>query len=209
MALGGCAERTDGTPTWPGERLANSLLVADELPDGVQYDRVIADPGPVAVNNQPIVGSMPSEPPGCADGMSAGLVNAGKPGPENTARYIARFNGANIIVSVLRDKIDLGAVKSVANRCAKYQVFFDQDSPGTQMTTEPVDTEVPDLLVYKQTMTLARGATTRYMAFGNINGMALISMSFDLRDPTITAVATMPQTFLDVVTAQAQKMRAN
>ncbi|SID43342.1 Uncharacterised protein [Mycobacteroides abscessus subsp. abscessus] len=101
----GCTQTVAGTATWPGARIAQSLLTADELPEGTKYDRVVADLGPMTVNSQSqqvVVGGMPSNPQGCADGLSPRLANAGKAGPENTARYIARFNGANIIVSLLR-----------------------------------------------------------------------------------------------------------
>ncbi|MGH3723061.1 MAG: hypothetical protein ACRDUS_02900 [Mycobacterium sp.] len=198
-----------GTATWPGERIAKSLLVADELPAGAKYDRVIADPGPVTVNHQQVVGGMLSNPPGCADGMSPRLANAGRPGPENTARYIARFNGANIIVSLLRDTIDLANVKDVATRCAKYEVFFDKNSPGTPMTTEPVQGGPAGVLTYKQTMIMPKGTTSRYMTFANVKGVALVATSFDLRDPTVKATATMPETFLEIVDAQVAKIQHN
>ncbi|MBB4853694.1 hypothetical protein HNP40_001060 [Mycobacteroides chelonae] len=195
-----------GTATWPGARIAQALLTADELPAGTKYDRVVADPGPVTVNNQQVVGAMPSNPPGCADGLSPRLANAGRAGPENTARYIARFNGANIIVSLLRDSIDLTNVKTVATRCAQYEVFFDKSSPGTPMITEPVQGGPVGVLVYKQTMIMPRGTTSRYMAFANVDGVAMVATSFDLRDPSVTATATMPRTFLDIVAKQADKI---
>lgn len=209
FALAGCTDSVAGTATWPGERIAKSLLTADELPEGTQYDRVVADPGPVTVNNQQVVGAMPSNPQGCADGLSPRLANAGHAGPENTARYIARFNGANIIVSLLRDTIDLSNVKDVATRCAKYEVFFDTNSPGTPMITELVQGGPVGVLTYKQTMIMPRGTTTRYMAFANVKGVALVATSFDLRDPTVKATATMPQTFLDIVDAQVAKIERN
>ncbi len=207
MALVGCTQTVTGTATWPGARIAQSLLTADELPPGTKYDRVVADLGPVTVNNQQVVvGGMPSNPQGCADGLSPRLANAGKAGPENTARYIARFNGANIIVSLLRDTIDLTNVKDVATRCAKYEVFFDKSSPGTPMTTEPVQDGPVGVLTYKQTMIMPRGTTSRYMAFANVHGVAMVATSFDLRDPSVKAVATMPQTFLDIVAKQVDKI---
>lgn len=169
----GCTQTVAGTATWPGARIAQSLLTADELPEGTKYDRVVADLGPMTVNSQSqqvVVGGMPSNPQGCADGLSPRLANAGKAGPENTARYIARFNGANIIVSLLRDTIDLTNVKDVATRCAKYEVFFDTNSPGTPMTTEPVQGGPVGVLTYKQTMIMPKGTTSRYMAFANVRG---------------------------------------
>ncbi|MBA0045051.1 hypothetical protein [Mycobacterium sp. NPDC050853] len=209
MALAGCTNSVAGTATWPGERIAQSLLTADELPEGTKYDRVVADPGPVTVNNQQVVGAMPSNPAGCADGLSPRLANAGQAGPENTARYIARFNGANIIVSLLRDTIDLANVKDVATKCAKYEVFFDKNSPGTQMTTEPVQGGPVGVLIYKQTMIMPKRTTSRYMAFANVQGVALVATSFDLRDPSVKATATMPKTFLDIVEKQIDKIERN
>ncbi|MUM19960.1 hypothetical protein FZI91_00230 [Mycobacterium sp. CBMA271] len=206
MTLVGCSPSIAGQATWPGERIAKSLLTADELPKGTQYDRVIADPGRVIVNNQQVVGAMPSNPQGCADGLSPRLANAGQPGPENTARYIARFNGANIIVSLLRDTIDLANVKSVATRCAKYEVFFDKNSPGTSMTTELVQGGPVGALIYKQTMIMPKGTNIRYMAFANVQGVAMVATSFELRDPSVTATATMPKTFLDIVEKQVDKI---
>lgn len=203
------AQTVAGTATWPGARIAQSLLTADELPEGTKYDRVVADLGPMTVNSQSqqvVVGGMPSNPQGCADGLSPRLANAGKAGPENTARYIARFNGANIIVSLLRDTIDLTNVKDVATRCAKYEVFFDTNSPGTPMTTEPVQGGPVGVLTYKQTMIMPKGTTSRYMAFANVRGVAMVATSFDLRDPSVKATATMPQTFLDIVGKQVDKI---
>ena len=206
LALVGCTQTVSGTATWPGARIAQSLLTADELPQGAKYDRVVADPGPVTVNNQQVIGAMPSNPQGCADGLSPRLANAGRAGPENTARYIARFNGANIIVSLLRDTIDLANVQAVASRCAKYEVFFDKSSPGTPMITDPVQGGPVGVLVYKQTMIMPKGTTSRYMAFANIRGVAMVATSFDLRDPSVKAVATMPHTFLDIVAKQVDKI---
>ncbi|CPR61145.1 hypothetical protein PP568_24370 [Mycobacteroides abscessus] len=205
----GCTQPVAGTATWPGARIAQSPLTADELPEGTKYDRVVADLGPMTVNSQSqqvVVGGMPSNPQGCADGLSPRLANAGKVGPENTARYIARFNGANIIVSLLRDTIDLANVKDVATRCAKYEVFFDTNSPGTPMTTEPVQGGPVGVLTYKQTMIMPKGTTSRYMAFANVRGVAMVATSFDLRDPSVKATATMPQTFLDIVGKQVDKI---
>ncbi len=206
LALAGCTQTVTGTATWPGARIAQSLLTADELPQGTKYDRVVADLGPVTVNNQQVVGAMPSNPQGCADGLSPRLANAGRAGPENTARYIARFNGANIIVSLLRDTIDLANVKEVATRCATYEVFFDKSSPGTRMITEPVQGGPVGVLTFKQTMIMPKGSTSRYMAFANVQGVAMVATSFDLRDPSVKATATMPQTFLDIVAKQVDKI---
>ncbi|SHW68121.1 Uncharacterised protein [Mycobacteroides abscessus subsp. abscessus] len=106
----------------------------------------------------------------------------------------------------MRDTIDLTNVKDVATRCAKYEVFFDTNSPGTPMTTEPVQGGPVGVLTYKQTMIMPKGTTSRYMAFANVRGVAMVATSFDLRDPSVKATATMPQTFLDIVGKQVDKI---
>ena len=39
------SRRSTGTPTWPGARLAQSVLTAADFPTGVQYDRIVEEPG--------------------------------------------------------------------------------------------------------------------------------------------------------------------
>src|SRR3546814_11601168 len=62
-ALTGCSSTVQGSPTWPGERLERVLLSAADFPPGVQFDRIIENPGePDGAGAPP---AMLSDPPGC------------------------------------------------------------------------------------------------------------------------------------------------
>ena len=43
--IAGCANTVAGTATWPGARLDKAVLTAADFPPGVQYDRLVEEPG--------------------------------------------------------------------------------------------------------------------------------------------------------------------
>ena len=70
----------------------------------------------------------------------------------------------------------------------------------------------PEQLAYRQTMKLAGVENSVYMAFDNVDGMGLFGIAF----PTTGVApgspeppkATLPQTFLEIVDKQAQRIAA-
>lgn len=202
----GCAHQIAGTPTWPGARLDNALLTAADFPPGVQYDRVVREPGRGdGVGGPP---AMLSKPAGCSDGLTRVIAASAERGPGSAAEYVVGYDGARVVMTVLTSSLDMDALAATADRCARFETFFDTSSPGIPMTTTRLDTPRPDALVYEQTMRLGDTDNHVYFSFENIGTMAVFGIAFPTPNPSISVKATLPQTFLDIVARQAERIMA-
>lgn len=205
-ALTGCTTAVQGTPTWPGERLERVLLSAADFPPGVQFDRVIENPGqPDGAGAPP---AMLSDPPGCSDGFTKVITDTAERGAGSAAKYTVSYDGARMLVTVLSWPLDMAGLEATAQRCATFATYFDRNAAPIPMTTERLDTERPDALVYEQTMVLAGAHNSVYFSFENVGSMAVFAIAFPTLNPAIPVKATLPQTFLDVTGKQAQRLAA-
>lgn len=200
-----CSTVVAGTPTWPGATLEKVVLTAGDFPDGVRYDRIIFEPGrPDGAGGPP---AMLSKPPGCTDGLTDVIAQSAERGPGSAAQYSAGYDGARIVVTVLSWHLDLDALAQTAARCESFETFFDPASPGIPMTTAKLPSE-EGALVYQQTMNLNGVENSMYMAFANVGPMAMFGLALPVPNPDISAEASLPQTFLDVVAKQSDRIAA-
>jgi hypothetical protein len=200
-----CSTVVPGTPTWPGATLEKVVLSERDFPAGVQYDRTTFDPGrPDGAGGPP---AMLSEPAGCTDGLTNVIAQSAERGPGSAVQYSATYDGARIVMTVLSWHLDLEALAQTAARCENFETFFDPGSPGIPMTTIKLDS-AEGTLVYQQTMDLRGVENSMYMAFANIGPMAMFGLSLPVPNPEISAKATLPQTFLDVVARQSERIAA-
>ncbi|MDO3638228.1 hypothetical protein [Mycolicibacterium arseniciresistens] len=208
-ALTGCATAVTGTPTWPGARLERALLTAEDFPPGVQFDRIAEETdgtgGPGARSGPP---AMLSEPPGCSDGLTRVIAGSGERGPGSAAEYVVAWDGVRIVMTVLTWPLDLDRLAATADRCARFETFFDPASDGIPMTTTRLPAPRAEALVYQQTMTLAGVDNSVYFSFENVGTMAVFGIAFPTANPDIAVKGTLPQTFLDTAGRQAQRAAA-
>jgi hypothetical protein len=200
----GCAHAVDGTATWPGARLQAALLTPADFPPGVQYGRITDAPG--AADGEGGPPPMPSHPEGCTDGLTRVIAASAERGAGAAAKYVVAYDGARIVMTLVSWHLDLEGLAAVADRCESFQTFFDPSSQGIPMTTTRLETSRPDALVYQQTMQLGTEHSSAYFSFENIGPSALFAVAFPTPNPTITAKATLPQTFLDLIVQQAQRL---
>ncbi|HYZ68178.1 MAG TPA: hypothetical protein VE666_10315 [Mycobacterium sp.] len=206
VVLTGCAQAISGTPTWPGARLEKAVLTAADFPPGVHYDRIIDTPGqPNGAGGPP---AMLSDPEGCSDGLTRAIADSAERGPGSASEYVVGFDGARIVMTVLTWPLDLARLAATAERCAHYQTFFDRSTPGIPMTTTRLPSPRPDSLAYQQTMRLHNADSSVYFAFDNIDDMAVFGIAYPTPNPSITVKAALPQTFLDVITRQADRAQS-
>jgi hypothetical protein len=206
VAVAGCGHVVTGSPTWPGATLERVVLSAADFPPGVQYDRITRSPGqPDGAGGPP---AMLSNPEGCSDGLTRAIADTAERGPGSAAEYRVAYDGARIVMTVLTWPLDLARLAATAERCARFQTFFDPSAPGIPMTTVRLETSRPDALVYQQTMRLNNADSSAYFTFENIGRMAVFGIAFATPDPSITVKATLPQTFLDIAAKQAERAEA-
>jgi hypothetical protein len=203
VLLAGCGHVVSGNPTWPGATLERVVLTAADFPPGVQYDRITRSPGQSDGTGGPP--AMLSNPEGCSDGLTRAIADTAERGPGSAAEYRAAYDGARIVMTVLTWPLDLDRLAATAERCARFQTFFDSSTPGIPMTTVRLATSRPDALVYQQTMRLNNVDSSVYFTFENIGRMAVFGIAFPTPDPSITVKATLPQTFLDIAAKQADR----
>jgi hypothetical protein len=204
-ASAACANEITGTATWPGAKLDKVLLTAADFPAGVQYDRLIDKPGqPDGAGGPP---AMLSNPAGCSDGLTRVIAASAERGPGSAAKYSAAYDGARIVMTVLTWNLDLDKLAATADRCARYQTFFDPSSQGIPMTTTRLPAPRPDALVYEQTMDLNGAKSSVFFSFENVEGMAAFGIAFPTPNPTIAVKASLPQTFLDTTGKQAGRLQ--
>ncbi|KUI25078.1 hypothetical protein AU196_07260 [Mycobacterium sp. IS-1742] len=205
-ALTGCTTTVAGSPTWPGARLEKVLLTEADFPPGVQYDRIVDQPGQAGAADGPP--PMLSRPEGCSDGLTRVIERTAQRGPGSAAKYVAAYDGARVVMTVLTWRLDLDRLAETAQRCAEFETFFDLTDAGIPMTTTRIDGARPDALVYRQTMTLAGVDSSVYFGFDNIGTMAVFGIAFPTPNPEIPVDGTLPETFLDIATRQAERVAA-
>ena len=207
VVLSGCGATVAGTATWPGAVLQRALLQSGDFPAGVQYDRIDEHPGSPDGADEP--GSMLSRPQGCANALTTVIRQTAERGPGSAAKYAVGYDGARVVMTVLSWNLDLDKIKAEADRCAKFEVFFDPNSSGIPMTTTPMDGLDDGAFGYRQTMNLNGTESTGYMAFQNVGRRSLFGVTFPGANPAIPVKASLPQTFLDLFIRQAGKLRAS
>jgi hypothetical protein len=201
--LTGCSQVITGAATWPGARLEKAVLTAADFPPGVQYGRIPRSSGQSDGAGGPP--AMLSDPDGCSEAFTRDIADTAERGPGSAAEYVVGYDGARIVMTVLAFPLDLDRLAATADRCAHFQTFFDPSMPGIPMTTTRLKTPRPDALVYQQTMRLGRESNSAYFSFENVGRMAVFGIVFATPNPSITVKATLPQTFLDVATKQAER----
>ncbi|KUH85140.1 MULTISPECIES: hypothetical protein [unclassified Mycobacterium] len=204
VTLTGCAHQIAGTATWPGARLDRTLLTAADFPQGVQYDRVVREPGRGDGAGPPP--AMLSRPAGCSEGLTRVIAESAERGPGSAAEYVVGYDGTRVVMTVLTWHLDLDKLAATAERCAQFQTFFDPFSPGIPMTTTKMDSTRSDALVYEQTMRLSGVDSRVYFSFENVGTMAVYGIAFPVPNPTIPVKAALPQTFLDIAARQAERV---
>ena len=200
----GCADAVVGTPTWRGARLEQAMLTAADFPPGVQYDRLVEDPGQPDGRGGPP--AMPSRPQGCSDGLTRVISASAERGPGSAEKYVVAYDEARIVMTVLSWKLDLEGLAAVADRCAAYETFFDPTTPGIPVTTTQLETTRGRALAYEQSMQLGATRSSVYFSFENVGDSAVFGMAFPTPDPSITVKGTLPQTFLEIAAKQAQRL---
>jgi hypothetical protein len=202
----GCANLISGTPTWPGATLEKVALTAADLPPGVQYDRIIDDPGKPDGAGGP--SPMLSKPAGCSNALTDVIAHSAERGPGAVVKYSVVYNSARVLMAVLSSPLNLDQLAATAARCERFQAFFDPASEGIPMTMTKLPGGDDGALVYQQTMELKDSQRSIYMAFQNVGKLALFGMAFPIGDPSVPVKASLPQTFLDLVAQQADRMRS-
>jgi hypothetical protein len=205
IAFAGCADTVAGTATWPGAKLDRTVLTAADFPPGVQYDRIVEKPGqPDGEGGPP---AMLSKPGGCSDALTRVIAASAQRGAGSASKYSVAFDGARIVMTVLTWHLDLDKLAATAQRCAEYQTFFDPSSEGIPMTTTRLQTARPDALVYEQTMNLSGSKSSVFFSFENVDTMAVFGIAFSTPNPTIAVKGSLPQTFLDISSKQAERLQ--
>ncbi|MCW1821961.1 hypothetical protein A5731_07880 [Mycolicibacterium conceptionense] len=204
LALSGCAPVISGTPTWPGATLDKVLLTPADFPPGVQVDRVIDDgAGPGGSGGPPPMLSIPA---GCSDGLTRVIAESVERGPGSAAQIIAAYDGARIVLTVTASPLPLDKLAATAQRCAQFSTYFDPADKGIPMTTTKLDVPRASALAYQQTMQLGGQEQSIFFAFENLGSWAVFGIAFPTQDPSIAAKGALPQTFLDVFGAQAERV---
>ena len=205
--LTGCGTTVSGTATWPGAVLEQAMLRQSDFPAGVLYDRIIEDPGQPDGAGEP--GPMLSRPQGCSNALTNVIAQSAERGPGSAAKYAASYDGARIAMTLLSWNLDLDKIEAAAGRCAKFEAFFDPDSPGIPITTAELPGLEPGGLGYEQTMKLRNSASSIFMAFQNIGDHAVFGIALPASNPRMEAKAELPQTFLDVFAKQVARIRSS
>lgn len=207
MLLSACGATVDGTATWPGAFLQRALLDSEDFPPGVQYDLINEQPGQPDGADGP--GSMLSRPRGCADALTNVIRQSAERGPGSAVKYAVSYDGARIGMTVLSWNLDLDKLRAEADRCAKFEAFFDPTSNGIPMTTSALPGLDAGALGYQQTMNLNGAQSSVYMAFRNVGQRAVFGVAFPAGNPTISVKASLPQTFLEIFAKQSAKLQSS
>ena len=203
-AVLGSTRTVAGVATWPGERLDRMLLTEADFPPGVQYGRIADEPG----GQRGITPStMMSRPKGCSNGLTDVIAGSGERGPGSAASYVVQYDSARIVITVLTWTLDLAKLDAVADRCERFEAFFDPASPGIPITTAKLESRHDDQLALRQTMRLGGEENSIFMAFENVGEMAVFGIAFP-GDPSAQGApglprAELPDTFLDIIVEQA------
>lgn len=209
--LTGCSTLIAGTPTWPGAKLEKVVLKGGDFPAGVDYGRIIDQPG--LPDNAGGPSSMLSKPEGCSNGLTDVIAATAERGPGSAAKYSVDYDGARIVMTVLSWQLDLERLAATASRCAHFEAFFDPSSEGIPITTTKLAPSRPGQLLYQQTMQLKGLQDSVFMSFENVGRMAVFGIAFPTNplggQPQAAPKAKLPQTFLDVAAKQADRIRAS
>lgn len=205
VLVAGCGSTVSGTATWPGATLEKATLGPADFPPGVQYDRIVEKAGQPDNSGGPP--SMRSRPEGCANALTNVIAGSAERGPGSAVKYAATYDGARIVMTVLSWPLDLDKLEAAAGRCAKFEAYFDLRSTGIPITTTELSGLSDDVLAYQQTMQLMGSASSVYMAFQNVGRYGVFGIAFPTPDPSVSAKAALPQTFLDVFAKQSVKIR--
>jgi hypothetical protein len=204
--IAGCANTIAGTVTWPGAKLEKVVLTAADFPAGVQYDRIVNTPGQSDSAGGPP--AMLSSPAGCSDGLTRVIANSAERGPGSAVEYVAAYNGARLVMTVLSSPLDLDGLAATAQRCERFRAFFDPAGEGIPITTTKLDARHADALAYQQTMQLSGMESSVYFSFQNVGNMSVFGIAFATPNPSIPVKGMLPQTFLDVAGKQAERMQS-
>jgi hypothetical protein len=205
VLLAACGATVDGAATWPGARLDRAVLTAADFPDGVLYERVVDKPGePDGAGGPP---PMLSEPPGCTDGLTRVIADSAERGPGSAAKYTVVYDGARIAMTVLTWHLDLEKLAATAQRCERFEAFFDRRSPGIPITTTALPAGDGQLM-YRQTMRLDSGDSSIHMVFANVGSMALFGLASPADAPSVPVKAQLPQEFFALVKLQSERIAA-
>ncbi|MBX7430852.1 hypothetical protein JDV09_01805 [Mycobacterium sp. Y57] len=204
VLLAGCGHAVSGTATWPGARLERAVLTEADFPPGVRYERMMQGQGDGPGPAPPML----SRPAGCTDALTRDIADTAEYGAGSAIEYVATYDGARMVVSVLSWPLNLERLQATAQRCAAYRTFFDPSDPGIAMTTTRLQTPRPDALVYEQTMHLPRAESSVYFSFENVGSIGVFGIAFPAPDPSIAVKGTLPQTFLELLSKQAERAEA-
>ncbi|MGE2724561.1 hypothetical protein [Mycolicibacterium pulveris] len=204
--LAGCTHHIDGTPTWPGAQLEKVVLGAADFAPGVVYERITEGAG--SAEGGVGAPAMVSKPAGCSDGLTRVIAESGERGPGAAAEYLVGYDGARMVITVLTWPLDLDRLAATAERCARFETFFDPSEPGIPITTTKVTTPREHALVYQQTMRLGDVDNSVYFSFENVGPMAVFGVAFPTPNPTVAVKGALPQTFLDLTAKQAQRIES-
>ncbi|NVN54105.1 hypothetical protein [Mycolicibacterium hippocampi] len=206
VLLAGCSHLVSGAAVWPGAKLERAMLTAADFPPGVRYERIVRDAGEEDGAGGPP--PMLSSPQGCTDGLTRDIASTAERGAGSAAEYMAAYDGARMVLTVLTWPLNLERLAATAERCAEYKTFFEPTDPGIPVTTERLQTPRQDALVYRQTMSLGGQQNSVYFSFENVGSMAVFAIAFPTEDPSIPVKGTLPQTFLEITGKQAERMEA-
>ena len=208
--LTGCSTVIGGTATWPGAELEKAVLKAGDFPPGVDYGRIVEQPG--QRDNAGGPSPMLSKPEGCSNGLTDVIAATAVRGPGSAAKYSVGYDGARIVMTVLSWNLDLDRLAATASRCEHFDAYFDPDSQGIPISTTKLASDRPGELVYQQSLNLNGSQDSVFMAFENVDGMGLFGIAFAAKHFVTGQVsapkAVLPQTFLDVVNKQVDRVQA-
>lgn len=207
MLLAGCGATVAGEPTWPGAALARAALGPGDFPPGVQYDRITETPGQPDGAGAP--GPMLSRPQGCSNALTNVIAASADRGPGSALKYAAAYDGARILMTLLSGNLNMERLSAEAARCARFEAFFDEASDGIPIVTTDLAGLAPDALAYQQTLTLGETVDSVYMAFQNVGRRSLFAIAYPTRNPDLAAKGELPQTFLEVFSRQAERLRSS
>lgn len=204
--LTACGTVVGGTPTWPGATLKRVVLTSADFPSGVQFDRIVDQPGGSDGAARPP--AMMSSPEGCSDGLTRDIAETAERGPGSAAEFVAAYDGVRAVITVLTSPLDLERLSATAERCARFRTFFDPEDTGIPISTTPLPSRGPDRLAYQQTMTLNGQDHSVYFAFGNIGTWSVFGIAFPTQNPAIPVKGALPQTFLETFDKQVERVAA-
>lgn len=204
LLTAGCSSAVAGEATWPGATLERVVLTEEDFPAGVRYERIPETPGQGDNEGGPSV--MLSRPEGCSNGLTDVIAESAERGPGSAIKYNVTYDGAELNLTVLSWSLDLAKLAETAERCAQFEALFDANSPGIPITTTQLEYPEDNALVYQQTMDLYGAQSSVYIAFQNVGRLSVFGIANEVPNSDVPVQASLPQTFLDVISQQAKKL---